>query len=489
MDRALVYLQKKDARYLFSAAKQNQEQEHLQTEPSAAVTTTEAVRVPQALNTSDVVGENKVSIDYTYSLTGEEQKNYSSKSRDIPLPELYVFSLSYMDQMSWATTRWRSLQCWARQLSQRYDVHVIEPFVTERTHLGVPHARVNQSLNEMLKISDIFDISSWQKSVSNGSFPSHIASWDTFLNSGARSVVAVQIIYPYHHDCTENGQTDEVCNNDRMQSLFSQHLALNNFTLMKSVCINFRELGIFTMQQFNDLIFESLPKDLPVTVMFDEWRGLGKKSCIVRVRNKNCSVYDKHFIRATLNLMTPSSRIKTAAQNYIDRYLPRQNGYVAIMIRWEKILLYDFYSYHNKSHHYSGSSCQESILKYIKDTDIKYKKRPINDFFLTTDIGKYGSSTFGQYNSTTVSTSTLTEYTQRLLRILNKNDSLHYYEETFEKVSGTTNPAFISQLQKVVAARARCLLLVGWGNFLTNTLDMYKKLHKGKACYKHIKLC
>ena len=495
-DRALPYSQTKGKYYLHSAAEQNQEQDHFQTESSSALTTTEAVRVTQPLNTRpDVVGNSRAeSTDFTYSLIGEEQVPYNSKSmdrKDIALPKLYVFSLSYMDQMSWATTRWRSLQCWAGKLSQQYDVHIVEPFVTKGTHLGVPQTLVsNHSLREVLKLSDIFDVSPWQRNASRGSFPNNIVSWDAFLSAGARSVITVQIVYPYHHDCTENEQTDETCNNDRMRNLFSQHLAMDNFTLLKTICINFREVDHLTTEQFDGMIFESLPKDLPVTVMFDEWRGLGKKSCIARVKDKNCYVYNKHFVRATLNLITPSSRIKSAAQKYIDRYLPGQSGFIAIMIRWEKILLYDFYSYHNKSQHYSGSSCQERILKYINNTTM-HKKRPMKDYFLSTDIGMYGSSTFRMYNSTKVSTSTLTNYTQELLRVLHKNDSLHLtdYEQTFEDVSGTTHPAFISQLQKVVAARAHCLLLVGWGSFLTNTLDMYKRLHRGKACYKHIKLC
>jgi hypothetical protein len=271
-----------------------------------------------------------------------------------------------------------------------------------------------------------------------------------------------------------------------MQNLFSENLALNNFTLLKSICINFRKLGILNTKKFNDFIFNDIPKDLPVTVMFDEWRGLGTKSCIARVWDPTCFVYDEHFVSETLSLMTPSSRIKSAAQKYIDRYLPRQSGYVAIMIRWEKILLFDFYSYHNNSQHFSGSSCLKSILAYI------FEKRNIKTFFLTTDIGTYGSSTFGLYNSTRVSTSTLTKYTQQLLKILNQSNSLHLvdYEQTFQEVSRTTNSAFISQLQKVIAARARCLLLVGWGSFLTNTLSMYRKMHsKAELCYRHITLC
>ena len=475
MDRVQAYsVQKKDE---YSAAIENQEQEHFQTESAEANI---YVKVP--LKTQDLL-----KTDHSTDNLFEAEGNHWYE-KQMHLPELYVFSRSYMDQMSWASTRWRSLQCWAGQLSQRYDVHLIEPFVINGTHLGVPPTYVNQSTHGILKFGDIFDTSSWQRSVSNGSFPVNIVSWEAFLSSGARNVVTVQIVYPYHYDCTENGQTDIMCNDSHRQRLFSQHLAPNNFTLMKSVCINFRELDILSMDQFNDRIFDNIPENLSVTVMFNEWRGLGEKSCIARVSGGNCSVYNKSFIDATLNLMTPSSKIKIAAQMYIKQYLYRRHGFGAIMIRWEKILLYDFYSYHNTSQHYSGSRCLKNILNYVKNLQ---RKKYINKFFLTTDIGQYGSSTFGLHNSTHLSTSILTQYTQRLLRILNHSKSLNLtkYEQAFEKVSGTTNPAFISQLQKAIAARARCLLLVGWGSFLTNTLDLYKNLHKEKLCYKYIRLC
>ena len=478
----------------YSVEIENQEQEYFQ------IQSTEAniyLKVP--LKTQDVQKRDhpKLSRDQTYSLNEAEGNRWYTptvpnqrilRHRYKQLPELYVFSLSYMDQMSWASTRWRSLQCWAGQLSQRYNVHLIEPFVINGTHLGVPPTHVNQSMHEILKFGDIFDISLWQRSVSNGSFPINIVSWEAFLSSGARNVVTVQIVYPYHSDCTENRQTDIMCNDKRMQRLFSEHLPPNNFILMKSICINFRELDILTIEQFNDMILDNIPENLSVTIMFDEWRGLGEKSCIAHINGGNCSVYNKSFIDATLKLMTPSSRIKSAAHKYTERYLRRQKGYAAIMIRWEKILLYDFYSYHNTSQHYSGSSCLKRIMNYVKHL---HKKQHIDTFFLTTDVGKYGSSTFGLYNSTKVSTSMLAKYTQRLLIILNHSKSLNLkkYEQAFEKVSGTTNPAFISQLQKAIAVRARCLLLVGWGSFLTNTLDMYKNMHKKQLCYKYIRLC
>ena len=446
-----------------------------------------------------VIREREEDYPYIGNTTSQEKEqlhkdypyngNTTTQEKELMLkPDLYVFSLSYMDQISWASTRWRSLQCWASQLRQRYGIHVVEPFVTDGTHLGVP-TPVNQNPHEVLKFSDIFDISLWQRSVSNGSFPVNIVSWEAFLSSGARNVVAIQIVYPYHYYCTENRKTDNVCSNVRMQRLFSQHLAPNNFTLLKSICINFRDLDdILTIEQFSELILDNIPESFPITVMFDEWRGLGENSCIARVSGGNCSVYNKSFIGVTLDLMTPSSRIKSAAQKYIDRYLHRQKVYAAIMIRWEKILLYDFYSYHNASQHYSGSRCLKGIRKYVKDI---FKKRHIKVSFLTTDIGKYGSSTFDLYNSTRVSTSILTDYTEKLLRILYwKSLHLSKYEQRFEEVSGSENPAFISQLQKAIAARARCLLLVGWGSFHRNTLDMYKANHKGqKLCYKVVNTC
>ena len=405
-------------------------------------------------------------------------------------PHLHILSLSYMDQLSWASRRLMSLQCWSSMWNPLYDVRVVEPFVIDGAHLGVPIYNIERYRygNTTLKFEDIFNVVAWNM----GPY-SKLVSWDDFLGSGPRSVVAVQIVYREDYRCPENDFTAEVCSSDLAQAL-SQILP-KDFTVIRHMCINFRWNNTLTMSEFNRLILGPAPGHAPVTIIFDEWRGMGKKhnvdnQCFLRLENgSDCTPNGQEIVgNLTTHLMVPSSKIKDRAKAYISRYLDAKPGYVAVLVRWEKVVLHDFYD-DRKSQHYSGSGCTDVIMDYVK----RQRQRRMNTAFFATDIGKHGSSTFDQYNHTQDIIDNITMYTEDLIRTLHRNDSMTLadYERRFEEASGTTNPAFISQMQKAIAANARCLLLVGWGAFHESVLKMYRKIHPRvrTRCAKVILAC
>ena len=80
----------------------------------------------------------------------------------------YVLSLSYMDQMSWATTRLRSLQCWAARLGT--FAGVVEPFVNN-VFLGVPLTRQAVAESSKLSFGDLFDLKTWNRIGGERGFP------------------------------------------------------------------------------------------------------------------------------------------------------------------------------------------------------------------------------------------------------------------------------------------------------------------------------
>ena len=412
-------------------------------------------------------------------------------------PRLYIVSLSYMDQMTWAAKRLKSLQCWASMWQQFYDVRVVEPFVTNGTHLGVPlDVDRLRAASDTLRFRDIFDIVSWNSDHRAPLRYPQLISWNYFSSYAPRNVVAVQIVYRQDYRCTENGFAAEVCSPHLTQSL--SRILSKDFTVLNQVCINFRLHDTLSLTEFNDLIFWSVPKHTPVTVVFDEWRGTGKTNddianqCFLRIRNgTNCTPNGFEAVaNLTTRVMIPSLKIKSLAKAYISQYLSHEkSGYLAVMIRWEKVVLYGFYD-NIESQRYTGNNCTQVIKDYMERI---YSQKKIKTVFLATDIGRYGSTTFNMYNSTRNSTVDATSYTEDLIRTFygNQSISLAEYEERFEKVTGTTNPAIISQLQKAIAANARCLLLVGMGGFHENTMKMYRKVHPRSKyrCLKVILAC
>lgn len=410
-------------------------------------------------------------------------------------PLLYIVSLSYMDQMTWAAKRLKSIQCWASMWQPYYDVRVVEPFVTNGTHLGVPVDIDRRPASETLRFRDLFDIVAWNADHGPPLRYPQLVSWDYLLSYAPRDVVAVQIVYRHDYRCSENEFTAEVCSPHLTQTLSR---ILKDFTVVNQVCINFRLHDTISLTEFNDLIFWSVPKRTPITVVFEEWRGMGRNNddttnqCFLRVRNgTNCTPNGLEVVANLTNrVMMPSLKIKRLAKKYISKYLnEKYGGYLAVMVRWEKVILYGFYE-NSENQHYTGNNCTREIKEYVQTISAKKK---IQTVFLATDIGRYGSTTFKVYNSTRDSTVNITSYTEDLMRTFygNQSISLEEYEQRFEKVSGTTNPAMISQLQKAIAANARCLLLVGMGAFHENTMKMYRKVHNRLKyrCLKVILAC
>ena len=398
----------------------------------------------------------------------------------------YVIALSYYDQLTWGAIRLRSLQCWAKYSKQYMaDFRIVEPFVTG-THFNFP--TTNGSLEGSPSFGNFFDLDVWNKFGSELNFPS-VVNWNDFLKHAPRDVILVQIVYEHEVDklCPETAFSNTTCNPEGLKKFWSRSLKRYNFTVQREVCIDFPRQGFRNVQTFNNQIFGRIPANFPVTIIFDEWRGNVKMiKCFIRLYDlANCSPLSPNLTNLTHHSLVLAPKIIKAANRYMERHLSGASGYSAIVIRWEKILLYDFYF--QNSTQFLGSKCIAMIENFLDEV---YRTKQLDVAFIATDLGKYGSSTFQLYDSARAGIQNVTRYTEELLRqVYCKAMTWSDYEREFEVVSETTNPAFISQLQKAVAARAECLLLVGWGTFHEHTLKLYKDLHVGNLCYKVIEVC
>ena len=425
--------------------------------------------------------------------TGPSLEYLATRDYTGPQLELYALSLSYMDQMSNAASRLKSLQCWATTWKSLYEhVGIVEPLVTSGTRLGVP-VDVGGS---PLRFSNVFDIDVWNSEGERKGirFP-ELVSWSNFLSYAPRNIVAVQIVYANDIHCPENEFTEPTCGSARLDATLSHVFKSHNFRIMHQVCINFKSLGELSKEDFNRHIFDRVPKRTPITVIFDEWRGPGsgrKKSskAFIRIEDGICTPNDNkkrvYVQELSRNVLTPSLKIQERAREYISRYLNNTLGYVSVLIRWEKLLLTKFYGLQYWPS--TGAKCVTKILDLMKPMYLQYNTSTV---FLTTDIGRFGSSTFNLYKATRNSIPKITGYTEALLREFHsKSMSLADYDQRFEDFAGTNSPAVISQLQKAIAANARCLVLVGWGTFHETALKVYKRIHsEGDLCFKIIRSC
>ena len=403
----------------------------------------------------------------------------------------YVLALSYMDQVSWAATRLRSLQCWASRL-KRFD-HVVEPFVND-VYLGVPLTTPAVAARSELTFGDIFDVQSWNLIGRNHNFPP-LASWEKFLANASRKVVLAQIVYENDYHCPENTSVIKECNLTQLRTFFAEFLAPHSFTVYSEVCIDFNKHGFLNQSEFNHLIFSTMnSSNESISLVFDEWRGMypfvvqrdRDIKCFLQFKDVECSPLNPKMTDQTALSLQPATNILVTAQKYISLHLKSSSGFIAVLVRWEKILLYHFYRPWVEEL-YTGSQCMKLIVDYLEEVR---RAKGISTVFFSTDVGRFGSSTFSMYNATRINLPTVTSYTEELIRYMyGESMSLEQYEQTLVDVMQTANPVVVSQVQKSVAAQAQCLLFVGSGLFHEHTLSLYRKLHKGDDCYRVIEMC
>ena len=190
------------------------------------------------------------------------------------LPQSYVLSFSYMDQITWGSRRVRSLQCWATKLNR--SMRVVEPFVTG-SYLGIPLVNDNSN-SEVLKFSDIFDLDWWNTlgTEDQGFVP--LATWNEFLKNAPLPTILVQIVYEKNDMCLEPLMAGSKCSLDEVRKYWLQtaHRYNKYFQIVREVCIDFQETDFLSADEFNEKIFGrylTFWKYKPITVVFSDYRG------------------------------------------------------------------------------------------------------------------------------------------------------------------------------------------------------------------------
>ena len=389
----------------------------------------------------------------------------------------YVLSLSYYDQVTSATGRMASLQCWAAQFG---NLAVVEPFVTS-SFLKMPQP--NQNLESSTRFRDLFDFNHWnaltyslhhrkQVMTARSSALVPLASWKEFIACAPREVVIVQILYKVR-DVYE-----PPCLYPRLQDYWSSLLEPHGFNVVNYVCINMNEPGPMSEKWFNTHILGDYLPDVRVTLIFQEWRGI--RNDTVLTEEANCSITLSHSVCtnafgrhvALYSGLIPSSRIAKEADEYIQQYF-NGNPYLAVMLRLERVI------------RYSGGvhDCLSRIRNHVQHLQTAHG---LNNVFFTTDIGNYGSNTFlgkkiGNYSTT--------EYLLKVLDLLNIHRE---QQQTFERISSSKNSGYMSTLQKAIASRAGCLLLIGGGSFQLHTQHWHSLVQAQRGleeCVKTVKSC
>jgi len=376
-------------------------------------------------------------------------------------PRGYVLALSYSDQQTSALRNLLSLQCWAAQL----ELVVVEPFIIgSEFGMQVVVEQNNHSDKMVVTFRDLFDIDQWNDPSQTKVTP--LVSWKNFLENAPRNIILVEIKYTNHPMMFPELPPDVTCNGKILAQQFFRVFGSHGFQLQKMVCLDFQKLGILTTSQFNAYLFGKFSTS-SVSVVFMVWRGI-VTSVSHRIMLQDSACGNGFGYSKLVLSLNPSQKIFRHADQYIQRYLTG-GDYIAIALRLERIL------------HSTGinnvPACLNKTLGYL--SRLKQGIQAANTF-LSMDVGRFGSKGYKKHHVVF----TVTQVAETLIETLYGNSTtIQDWEETFLNISRTSNPGYIALLQKTIATRAKCLLLVGGGTFQQHASRLYQQMHTSRRCY------
>ena len=213
-----------------------------------------------------------------------------------------------------------------------------------------------------------------------------------------------------------------------------------------------------------DFIFGSWsPSD--VALEFTKWSGPyhmpidEDHSCYHRYNSSESMEY----------LFKPSHRLLADVRQYEDMFLGGKNCRLAIMVRAEKVMKF----YQKEGPPNGPKSLEECFDKVITLSRVMESVKPL----VTLDIGRFGSNSL---NGRSIYYDHVVNTTIRTVETLYHNEwTFEEWENSFVKATGgITNEGYIAALQRNLASRADCLVLVGGGNFQVLAVESYVNYHK-----------
>lgn len=332
----------------------------------------------------------------------------------------YVLALSYVDPLTESVANLLSMQCWAYTLGEK--MQVLEPFLLQSSTLGFDF------LSMVLKLTDVFDEGEWHRYTTGLFAP--LVDWSHFMKEAPRKIILVS------HKCTGEFECT-------MTDKFLKTAKTLGFKVAQTVSY---PVGDVSQEKFRNLIYS---KHAPheVVVIFDFWGGVQPsvdESSLLRIGIIGKDV-QKCRRRLFMVNMPVSNRIRNNAKRYAEAYLTSADNkhYISVMVQMER-----FAAAHG---HESSANNTESLIttcfeKLNSSLNFLKKKYNTSSVLLALDQRKKetGYLTFDKIES-------LYKMVYGKLRP----------KALIEAAAASSSAGYIALLQKHLAVRGICLLLVG----------------------------
>ena len=208
-----------------------------------------------------------------------------------------------------------------------------------------------------------------------------------------------------------------------------------------------------------------------VTLIFQQWRTPYRAS----FGDKDATDCLKlHSMTEDQVLFKPSQRLLHDAQKYKKIFLGKGRQ-LTIMFRIERLVRNYLLQDGLPSDLDTAEECFQRVLN-LSNTLRNCTENPYP--MVTMDVGSFGSVSFRNFNAS------LRYLTNETFSMLYRDKwSMESWERSFvEATGGVTNSAYIAALQRVLASRSDCLILLGGGNFQALAARDYEQYHSGEKC-------
>ena len=376
----------------------------------------------------------------------------------------------YEQQTSAARNLW-GLQLWAKSV----DMKVVEPFINKHGMSFEDLVNDTNNMADQTKFSELYDRNFWNShTTERGCAP--IVDWEEFLHGAPRKTILV-LPHIFKSHKIKNTVVEIIDKSSKIigsrncgEAYFSESAMKFfkdlGFHYVREVCIKFSVNNALTKEKFAQHIFDEYEPS-GVTVIFALWQGVRN----TRINLSGVSLSAGETIRVGL---MPSKSIIKESDNYVQQFVPAGSKYFGVMVRVERAL-----RFYMKSHGFDKTmkyltQCANGLAKLRQFKDHSEWKHT-----LAIDMGKFGSKglltgclqskgycgidkLFGLFFNS----------------VFGDSWSIKDYEDSFTKYISTDNPAYVAQVQRTIAARADCIVMVGGkSNFQSAAISFYRNFH------------
>ena len=392
-------------------------------------------------------------------------------------PQGYILPLKLYEQQTSAARNLWGLQLWANKVGMK----VVEPFISNKSLSFEP---ITENSSNPMRFSDLYDKDYWNKQcISRGC--AELVPWEEFLTMASKRIIFVQV-------CRDRSpakcQTKVIAKTKKTMRYLSlsiktmKYFRDHGFKFIRWVSVRFSESAPMTLQQLSQHIFDQYNTST-VTVMFDNWLGLRERRVnLQHIKNV------KNQESVTIGLL-PSKKLVEESQRYLQ-HVRRNNGkYIGIMVRIERA----YKEIYKRNSLIDGVGVMRECAKNLSSIlDLQHYENW--DRTLAIDLGDFGS--YGYRRSKKIDKREEVLYDDYFKAVYGDSWTIEEFEDSFVKYLDTSNPAYIAQIQRTIAARSDCIVLVGGhSTFQEAAIAFYRNFHPDvekqciiKHCYFGVNL-